>query len=177
MGLKMYFCVGSWLSALSQVPPVQRSELGKLVLSHCVGPGNWTQIGILMATTFTLFGGRLDPVSETKPHHHFITPSPGLPSSEKFRNCKGRLTRSVHKKRKWIFKITALKQKAQPSLSWLLEAKISKHIPKGIAEKSQLAKNPVRKGLSSSLQNPCKRLGTRVIPMLWTQIYLQSSRS
>lgn len=37
--LKVYLCVGSWVCALSQGPPVQRSELGKLVLSHCAGPG------------------------------------------------------------------------------------------------------------------------------------------
>jgi hypothetical protein len=36
-------CMGMCIATV----PVQRSELGKLVLSHCVGPGNSTQIGML----------------------------------------------------------------------------------------------------------------------------------
>lgn len=170
--------MGSWVCALSQGPPVQRSELGKLVLSHCAGPGNWTQIGILVATTLTLFWDRLDPVSETKPHHHSITPSPRLPSSEQSRNYKGKLTSSVHKQRKWIFKITALKQKAQPNSSWLLEAKISKKYTKGDCRKVSVGKVLCKqKDLSSSLQKNMQKAGHTCNPNVVDRFYLQSSRS
>lgn len=144
MGLKMYFCVGSWVSALSQVPPVQRSELGTLVLSHCAGPGNWTD--------WHLSGNHFYPVwrqarsclrNQTTPS--LYNSQPRVAFSREIQNCKGKLTSFVHKKRKRIFKITALKQKAQASSSWLLEAKISKNILKGIAEKSQLVKYFVSK--------------------------------